>query len=60
MKKNRIAKKTVGLYRCPECGLIFTEKEWAEKCEAWDKKYHGCSLEIARHAVNKASAQKDF
>jgi len=53
MKKIKTVIKMAGYYRCPECGLVFNEEEWSKKCEAWDKKYHGCSLVIARHAVNK-------
>ena len=39
------------LYKCPECGLEYKEKEWAEKCEAWCKKYQSCNLEITEHAL---------
>lgn len=42
-----------GLYQCPECGLEYKEKEWAEKCEAWCKKYKSCNLEITKYAINK-------
>lgn len=40
------------LYQCPECGLKYKEKEWAEKCERWCKKHKSCNLEITKHAVN--------
>lgn len=40
-----------GLYKCPECGLEYKEKEWAEKCEAWCKKHKSCNLEITKHAI---------
>lgn len=46
MKKNN--KK---LYKCPECGLQYEEKKWADKCEAWCKEHHTCNLEIIKHAV---------
>lgn len=39
------------LYKCPECKLEYKEKEWAEKCKAWCKKYKSCNLEITKHAV---------
>lgn len=39
------------LYRCPECGFQYKEKEWAEKCEAWCKEHKSCNLEIIKHAV---------
>lgn len=41
------------LYKCPECGFTYTDKEWAEKCEAWCKKYKSCNLEIIKYAVDK-------
>ena len=39
------------LYQCEECGLRYAEKEWAEKCEAWCKKYKSCNLEIIEYAI---------
>jgi hypothetical protein len=38
-------------YVCDECLLKYESRELAERCEAWDRKYHACSIEIARHAV---------
>ena len=38
-------------YQCKECKLIYKEREWAEKCEEWCKKYKSCNLEITKHAV---------
>lgn len=38
-------------YKCPECGLEYYEKEWAEKCEAWCKEHKTCNTEIIKHAV---------
>lgn len=43
--------KSGSLYICDICRLKFMEKQWAEKCEAWDKKYNSCNLDIAKHAV---------
>jgi len=40
------------LYMCEECGLIYEEGGWAEKCEEFCKKHHACSLEITKHAVS--------
>lgn len=45
--------KHTELFQCPECGLEYKEKEWAEKCETWCKKYKSCNLEITKHAVRK-------
>ena len=39
------------LHRCPECGLEYEEKEWADKCEAWCKEHKSCNIEITKHAV---------
>jgi len=47
---NKINEK---LLQCPECGLYYKESEWAEKCEAWCKKYQSCNLEIIKYAVEK-------
>lgn len=41
------------LYTCPECGLSYKEKEFAQKCEAWCKDHNSCNLEITKHSVNK-------
>ena len=38
-------------YKCPECGMRYTDKVWAEKCEAWCKEHHTCNIEIIQHAV---------
>ena len=39
------------LFQCPECGLHYRSKEWAEKCEAWCLKHKSCNLEITSHAI---------
>jgi len=36
------------LYQCPECGLHYTSKAVAKKCEAWCSKYKSCNLEITK------------
>ncbi len=41
------------LYKCPECGFSYKEKEWAKKCESWCGEHHTCNLEIIERAVNK-------
>ncbi len=38
------------LYQCEECEMLYREKEWAQKCEAWCKEYKSCNLEIIAHA----------
>lgn len=37
------------LFQCEECGFLYREKEWAEKCEAWCSTYQSCNLEIIEH-----------
>ena len=45
------------LYQCEECGMYYTDKAMAEKCEAWCREHHTCNIEIIKHAVeNKGGA----
>lgn len=41
------------LYKCPECGLEYEDKQWADKCQAWCSQYKSCNLEIIKHAIEK-------
>ena len=45
------------LYKCPECGFEYEEKEWVDKCEAWCKEHKTCNIEIIKHA--KVENSKD-
>ncbi len=45
-----IKNNNLTLYRCEECGFHYSDKEWAEKCEAWCKENHSCNIEIISHA----------
>ncbi|MCC6013686.1 MAG: hypothetical protein LM593_04885 [Candidatus Verstraetearchaeota archaeon] len=38
-------------YICEECGLIYKEKIYAEKCEEFCSEYNACSIEITKHAI---------
>ena len=38
-------------YQCEICMFYYEEKEWAQKCEDYCRKYKSCSLEITKHAV---------
>ncbi len=38
---------------CEECKLKYKERDWAEKCEDWCKKYKSCNLEITKHAIKE-------
>jgi len=33
-------------YKCEECGFLYKEIKWAEKCEEWCRKNHRCNIEI--------------
>ena len=44
-------KQKQDLYQCPECGLKYKEKKWADKCQAWCAKYKSCNLEIIKYAL---------
>ena len=48
LKKEEKDKK---LYQCPECGLYYEEKKWAEQCEAWCKETQSCNLDIIKYTV---------
>ena len=37
-------------YSCEECHLLYREKRWAEKCQAWCKEHNSCNLAITRHS----------
>ena len=44
------SEKNQKLYQCPECGFHYTEKDWAEKCEAWCREHKSCNIEITANA----------
>ena len=49
------SEKNKKLLQCPECGFHYTDKDWAEKCEAWCREHKSCNIEITAHAEeNKA------
>ncbi len=48
--KEIINKKEQKLYQCEECGLYYSDREWAGKCEAWCRERHSCNLDIIDHA----------
>ncbi len=43
------------LYQCEECGLHYSSKEWAEKCEAWCGEHHSCNLDIIEYAEKEST-----
>ena len=52
----KMSLSTDHLYQCPECGLKYRDKEWAEKCEAWCKAHRSCNLEITAHAEKETAS----
>ena len=39
------------LYQCEECGLHYIEKNTAEECEKFCKKYNACNIKITKYAI---------
>jgi len=48
VKEKRINKL---IFICGVCGLGYSDKETAEKCEEWCRKTGTCSIEITKKAV---------
>ncbi|MBI2675814.1 MAG: hypothetical protein HYX24_05115 [Candidatus Aenigmarchaeota archaeon] len=46
-------KHAKSLLKCEECGLLYRERKWAERCEAYCRKHKSCSLEIIGHALSR-------
>lgn len=46
---SELQKEGVHQYRCEECGFVYRDKAWAEKCEAWCAEHQSCNLEIIQH-----------
>ncbi len=42
------------LYQCIECGLHYHDEQTAKQCEAYCKKYHGCSMAITKLSVERS------
>ncbi len=40
-------------YQCGICELVYENKSWAGKCEAWCRENKSCNLEITKHAVKE-------
>lgn len=48
-----VRKGTKTFYKCNVCGLVYREKEIAEKCQNWCETHEGtCNLEYVQHAVD--------
>jgi hypothetical protein len=44
-----IVKEGSTCYVCEACGVVYKDKEWAEKCQTFCEQYNGCNLEIKQH-----------
>jgi len=42
-------------YKCEECGFVYKDKIWAEKCEEWCKERHTCNVKIIIHAEKQGN-----
>ena len=51
MKMTENASENRKYHTCKECGLKYTEKKWADKCETWCKSRKSCNLDIIKHAI---------
>ncbi|MDE2144704.1 MAG: hypothetical protein KGJ01_01905 [Patescibacteria group bacterium] len=48
-----VTKDNKKYYRCGECGLLYADKETAEKCQAWCSEHKSCNLEIIKYSVKE-------
>ncbi|MBI4160798.1 MAG: hypothetical protein HY506_02725 [Candidatus Yanofskybacteria bacterium] len=39
-------------FQCPECGLNYKGRGWAEKCENWCREHKSCNIENTRHSLD--------
>ena len=46
-----MVKKDKKYFVCEECGFLYKDKKWAQKCENFCKKHKSCSIEITKHSV---------
>ncbi|MDE1970129.1 MAG: DoxX family protein [Patescibacteria group bacterium] len=42
-------------YKCNECGLLYLDKNMAEKCQVWCSEHKSCNLDIINYAVTEES-----
>ena len=38
-------------FKCEACGLLYRERKWAERCQAWCSAHQSCSMDITRHRM---------
>ncbi len=50
-----IEKKGSTYFRCQECGLLYAQRDMAEKCQAWCAEHQSCNLEITKYAFKDSS-----
>lgn len=47
--------KSMKLYRCDECLLLYVKEKYAKQCEKWCKDNKSCNLKITKHASKELS-----
>ena len=45
-------------FMCGECYLMYKDKKWAEKCEAWCKEHNSCNLHITCYSLERKGGKK--
>ena len=44
------------VYQCEECGLKYSNKETAGKCQTWCSENKSCNLDVIKYAVKDAES----
>lgn len=45
-------------FYCEVCGLNYTSRELAERCNAWCSEHNSCNLAVARMSIEAASRNR--
>ncbi|HLG23541.1 MAG TPA: hypothetical protein VI564_01280 [Candidatus Nanoarchaeia archaeon] len=51
MVKQIIKNKKI-YFLCKECNFIYKNKNLAQKCEEWCRKFHSCNVKITKNVIN--------
>lgn len=46
------------LFECKECGFLYRERKWAERCTKWCAEHKSCNLEIIAHAIHGSEKER--
>ncbi|MEK6843351.1 MAG: hypothetical protein AABY04_02595 [Candidatus Micrarchaeota archaeon] len=47
-----MVKKIGRNFECEDCKLLYEDKAWAKKCEAFCIKFKACNLAITKHSIS--------